>query len=70
MKYQISLTIHDNDFNHISLTTGDSLVELLSKFILELAKTEELHRKQLENELNIARLVLKNNNLDEDDIPF
>jgi hypothetical protein len=60
----------DDNFSFEDHIEGKSLLEIVSKFNLTLVKINQLQTQQLNDDLRIARLVPKDNNLSEDDIPF
>ena len=67
--WQVSISCTNQETKKVEyyeIDHGVTLLEVASKFGLIVAKITT----KIEEELRLAQLVIKNNNLDEDDIPF
>ena len=60
MKYELSLTIHDDGLDSLETIGADTLIQLCAQFVLVMGRLEVLHTRFLKNKLADK----------EDDIPF
>lgn len=72
MPWQLTLikSKDDDAFHSFDEIKDDTLLGLMNQFSLVLAKIYQKRIEFLESEVASLKLVLKNNNIDEDDIPF
>lgn len=73
MTWTLTITKIKSDKDNLTFSdtiTSDNLINLMSQFVLMLAKIDYLRNKKLESDLAIAKLSLEKNNIDDDHIPF